>query len=807
MAYDFRAVEAKWQAKWETAGLHTPDLAGAKEPYYNLMMFPYPSAEGLHVGNCYSFTCVDCLGRYQRLKGKDVFEPIGFDAFGMHSENFAIKTGTHPSVLIPKSIANFTRQLKAVGLMLDWTRTVDTTDPGYYRWTQWIFLKLYEKGLAYEREAPVTWCPSCQTVLSDEQAEGGVCERCESPVEKRNLRQWFFRITAYAERLLAGLDGMDWSEITKSAQRNWIGKSEGAEVVFGTPAGPLTVFTTRPDTLFGATYMVLAPEHPFVGKLAAPGQRAAVDAYVRQAAAMSPLEREKGDRKKTGVFTGAAAVNPATGKEIPVWVADYVLSGYGTGAIMAVPAHDERDHAFAEEFNLPIVEVVDRPRGPLFTGTVGVPGGPKKCFEGEGTMVNSGPYDGLPSAEARKKIVTDLEKKGAARFRVNYRLRDWCISRQRYWGPPIPAVRCAKCGTVPVPEKDLPVRLPEMPDIRPDGSGKSPLARSAAFVKTACPTCKGPAERETDVSDNFLDSAWYFLRYLSPRDGQRIFDPALAKKWLPVDHYIGGNEHAVLHLMYVRFLAMALHDVGVLPVETPFARFRVNGMITRDGGKMSKSKGNVVSPDEYVERYGADVLRTYLMFMGPVAEGGDFSDRSIGGVAKFLERVHRIFTEKPLADRPVTGDARTLMHKSIKRVEEGIERLSYNVSIAQLMEWSNDLANWSKITRDELSVFARLLAPFAPHLADELHERTGDGKFVLQAGWPVFDPKLAVGETVEIAVQVNGKLRGTVAVPPDADEAAAFSAAAALPKVAEALDGKSPKKRVYVKGRLVNFVV
>ncbi len=794
MAYDFKAIEAKWQERWEKARLHTPDLAGARNPYYNLMMFPYPSAEGLHIGNLYSFISVDCHGRYMRQKGFDVFEPIGFDAFGMHSENHALKTGQHPRVLTPKCIANFTRQLKSAALMLDWTRAVDTTDPEYYRWTQWIFLKLYEKGLAYEKEAPVTWCPACQTVLADEQAEGGVCERCETPVEKRNLRQWFFKITAYAEKLLSGLDGIDWSEITKSAQRNWIGKSEGAEVLFETPAGPLTVFTTRPDTLFGATYMVLAPEHPLAGKLATPEQKTAVAEYAKRAAAMSALEREKGDRKKTGVDTGALAVNPVTGQKIPIWVADYVLSGYGTGAIMAVPAHDERDHEFAKAFGLPIVEVIQPEKN--------VPG----CYSGEGTMIHSGSYDGLSSIEARKRIVADLEKKGLAKFRVHYRLRDWCISRQRYWGPPIPAVRCAKCGTVAVPEKDLPVRLPEMPDIRPDGSGKSPLARLQAFVKTVCPKCKGTAERETDVSDNFFDSAWYFLRYLSPADTERIFDPALAQKWLPVDHYIGGNEHAVLHLMYVRFLTMALKEIGVLHFDNPFKRFRVNGMITRDGAKMSKSKGNVVSPDEYVDKYGADVLRTYLMFMGPVADGGDFSDRSIHGVAKFLERVHRIFTEKPIVDRPVVGDARTLMHRSMKRVEEGFERLSYNVSIAQLMEWANDLADWTKITREELSVFARLLASFAPHLADELYEKVGDAKFVLQAPWPAWDPKLAVGDTVEIAVQVNGKLRGTVSIPAEADEAAAFSAARGLPKVAEVLAGAPLKKQVYVKGRLVNFV-
>ncbi len=817
--YDPQRIESRWQAFWEEKGLNTPDLDGARNKYYTLMMFPYPSAEGLHVGNVFAFTGVDIQARYRRLLGHEVFEPIGFDAFGIHSENFALKVGTHPMRLIPNNIANFRRQLKRMGLMVDWTREVSTTDPSYYRWTQWIFLKLYERGLAYRAKAPVNWCPECQTVISNEQVIDGFCERHpEARVEKREMEQWFFRITDYAQKLLDDLGWIDWSETTKRAQINWIGRSEGAELRFPVPgrAEPIRVFTTRPDTVYGATYVVLSPENPLVDELAAPEKRAEIAAYREEARAKDAIERMDAGREKTGVMIGAQALNPATGQPVPIWISDYVLMGYGTGAIMAVPAHDTRDHEFALKFGLPIIEVVRRPAGEPGSE----PGSEQdseqdsgqrgaECYTGEGLMTNSGPFTGMASPEAWEKIVALLGEKGLAEPRVQYRLRDWCISRQRYWGPPIPMIHCERCGIVPVPEKDLPVLLPETEDFRPTGTGISPLARIESFYHVECPKCGGPARRDTDVNDNFLDSAWYFLRYPSAHDTEHAWDPERTRKWLPVDFYIGGNEHAVLHLLYTRFLCLAFHDMGLIAFEEPFTRFRAHGLLIKDGAKMSKSRGNVVNPDSYVAQYGADTFRTNLMFLGPYEEGGDFREAGIVGVYRFLERVHRWYAAElpahPAGELPREG--RIKLHQTIQKLTRDLEALSYNTAVAALMECLNTLRGFAVRDRFAAESFAVMLAPFAPHLAEEVWEMLGNPPSVVEARWPRFDPALTVEDEVEIAVQVNGKMRGAVQVPRDSVEDTVRTAALAVPKIAAHTEGKSLRKVFFVPNRLINLIV
>ncbi len=811
-AYDPQAVEARWQEYWDREKTNVPDLADGPNPFYNLMMFPYPSAEGLHVGNCFAFTGSDIQGRYHRMRGHTVFEPLGFDAFGIHSENFAIKIGTHPARLIPSNIANFRRQLKKIGLMVDWTREVQTTDPRYYKWTQWIFLKLYERGLAVKKKAPVNWCPACKTVLADEQVVGGMCERHPgTAVEKRETEQWFFKITDYAQRLWDDLDWIDWSEITRRAQRNWIGRSEGAEIDFvvegpGAPAAadPTTirVFTTRPDTLFGATYMVLAPEHPLVDRLTVPSQREAVESYRRAARAKADIERLDATREKTGVPLGVSAVNPATGRPIPIWISDYVLMGYGTGAIMAVPAHDQRDWEFATRFGLPIVPVIFPVEGPDALPA-------DRAYEGEGFLGNSGPFDGVPS-EGAKHIVTEwLAGRGVATAKVNYRLRDWCVSRQRYWGPPIPILYCEGCGVVPVPESDLPVRLPETEDFQPDASGISPLARATDWYQTTCPRCGGPARRETDVSDTFLDSAWYFLRYPCAERDDVPWDRATIDRWLPVNLYIGGNEHAVLHLMYTRFLCMAFHDMGLIDFDEPFRRFRAHGLLIKDGAKMSKSRGNVVNPDAYVAEHGADTFRMYLMFLGPYEEGGDFRDGGIIGIRRFLDRAWRwIVEERPsLPGGELPRAAKVKLHQTIEKVTKDTEALQYNTAIAALMELLNVLREAPVAEPSSAEAFVRLLAPYAPHLGEELWAALGKQPTVLDAGWPEYDPALTKADEVEIAIQVNGKLRDTVRMPRGAVRDQVLEAALASEKVQGHIAGKEIRKVVHVPDRLISLVV
>jgi leucyl-tRNA synthetase len=818
-SYDPTAIEAKWQTRWRERGTNETDLATGPNPFYALMMFPYPSAEGLHVGNLFAFTGNDIYGRFQRLQGHTVFEPMGFDAFGIHSENYALKVGEHPVRLIPRNVANFTRQLKRAGLMIDWRYAVDTTDPAYYKWTQWVFLQLFRKGLAYRKEAAVNWCPADKTVLANEQVIGGACERCGSKVEQRFLAQWFFRISDYAERLLNNLEHLDWSESTRTAQRNWIGRSEGAEIRFEirgqrpeargqsesshesrVTSNELVVFTTRPDTIFGATYMVLAPEHPLVDHITSHDKRESVQSY-RDDTARQDIVARKINREKTGVFTGAYAVNPATGADIPIWIADYVLMDYGTGAIMAVPGHDERDFEFASLFHLPIVRVIapegvaaDAPLRQAFVDDAGA------------HLVNSAQFDGTPVADAKRKVTEWLASRDAAKAVVNYRLHDWCISRQRYWGPPIPVIHCDDCGPQPVPEKDLPVVLPDIPDFRPDDTGISPLARHEQWYLVSCPKCGGEGRRETDVSDTFLDSAWYFLRYPSADRDDVPFAPEPTRKWLPVTSYIGGNEHAVLHLMYSRFITMVLHDTGHLHFEEPFTRFRAHGHIIREGAKMSKTRGNIVNPDQYFEQWGADAFRMYLMFLGPFQEGGDFRDAGISGVRSFLNRLWLAVIDARTDGAPDTDVLRKL-HQTIRKVGDDTARLSYNTAIAAMMEYMNTLRKGDRTPHvSEVRPLVQLVAPYAPHIAEELWEKSGNSGSVMDGGWPAFDAALAREEFIQLAVQVNGKLRGAISVPRDITQDAALAAAMAEPQVAKFVVS-APRKVVFVPGRLLNLVV
>jgi len=779
MAYNHKKIERKWAEKWVKDKTFTTDLEKAKNPYYALFMFPYPSGEGLHFGHAFVCGAVDAMAKYKKLKGFDVFEPIGWDAFGIHSENYALKIGENPRSMLDRTTKNFRRQLQSLGIGCDWTREVDTTTLEYYKWTQWIFIKLFEKGLAVQKEALLHWCPSCKTVLADEQIESGVCERCKTIPEKKKMKQWFFKITDFSQRLLDGLDDMDWSEITKSAQRNWIGRSEGALIKFQISNFPwpsavansglgkfqIEVFTTRPDTLLGATYFVLSPEHPMVEQITTDEQKEEVGKYTKEAMAKSDLARTEA-KEKTGVFTGAYVINPVNNEKIPVWVADYVLPDYGTGAIMAVPARDQRDCEFAQKYNLPIVE-----------------------------------------AELREDMIEWLEKNGVGKARTNYKLRDWCISRQRYWGPPIPIMYCSKCGPVVVPEKDLPVELPDMKEgWEPAGDGRGPLAKVEDFVNTVCPKCGGPAKRETDVMDNFLDSAWYYYRYLSPNDEGQPFDKLRARKWLPVDIYIGGNEHAVLHLMYTRFITMTLRDLGMVDFDDPFKKFRANGMILKDGTKMSKSKGNVVNPEEYGEKIGYDALKTYLLFLGPLSEDRSFSDDGVLGTKRWVERIARIEEKigKDIEDKEVVIKK---LHKTIKQVEEDFEEQKYNTAIARLMELTNILTVQQKVSKDTWEKFLSIIAPFVPALADEMWSKQGNnGSIFENRNWPKYNPEKIKEDILELVVQINGKFRGNVMVPKDMDQKEAEKSVLSNSKFDKYLKNMSIKDIIFIKNRLINFV-
>jgi len=952
--YNPGEIEAKWQEKWESDKTFSPDVLNAKNPYYNLMMFPYPSAEGLHVGNMYAFTGADVYAKFQRMQGKDVLEPIGLDGFGIHSENYAMKVGRHPKGQAQLAEKNFYRQLRSIGNSFDWQRTLETYDPNYYKWTQWLFIQLFKAGLAYRDTALVNWCPKDLTVLSDEQVIDGCCERCGTKVEKKNLEQWFFRITKYADRLLNNIEGLDWSNKVKIAQTNWIGKSEGAEVEFQListgPGGPpvaspdikaLTVFTTRPDTLYGVTFMVIAPEHPLAEQVVN-GQWSMVNGqevkkYIESVKDKTEIERTGEGKEKTGVDTGIKAINPVNGEQIPIWIADYVLSGYGTGAIMAVPAHDSRDYEFARKYNLPIKQVIQNQEARIKNKEL------SEAFLGKGILTNSGEWDELRMPNDMDKVLSDLEKRKIGVRKANFHLRDWLISRQRYWGPPIPMIFCQNCrdagkswftenkaetdkaelriknhelreenhnskfithnsksmpGWYPVSEAELPVLLPNVEDWKPMGTGKSPLANHPEFYKTTCPSCGGKAVRETDVSDTFLDSSWYFLRYpsvgiengelrlenvaedkevkqkaqISNPNSQLPWEAEITKKWLPVDMYIGGAEHSVLHLLYARFVTMVLHDLEYLNFEEPFSRFFAHGLIIKDGVKMSKSKGNVVVPDEYISKYGADTLRAYLMFIGPYSDGGDFRDSGIEGLNKFLRKVWKLLSSEfvgpvfapPPSDNPrfasstagvrqgspsashpeyaLSNERNMMMHKTIKGVTDDISKFGYNTAIAKLMEWYNYLNQESRIKNQELSkeevkVYLKLLAPFAPHMTEELWNRMNqelriknqevdqnhNSQFIIHnsihlSSWPEFDAEKVVSDIVIIPVQINGKRRGEIEVPSSNSQELVSLAESrredrsqlemiAREAVAKYLEGVEVKKVIYIPGKIFNFVV
>lgn len=813
--YDPRALETKWQARWEQDGLYrTPDRS-ERPKFYFLTMYPYPSGD-LHIGHWYAMAPSDAAARYRRMRGYNVLFPIGFDAFGLPAENAAIKHRIHPKTWTMANIDRMRRQLRSMGAMFDWSREIVTCEPEYYKWNQWFFLKFYEAGLAYRALAPVDWCPNCNTTLAREQVVGADrrCERCDTPVVKKDLEQWFFRITKYADELL-DFSGIQWPERIVTMQRNWIGRSEGAEVTFTAhaPDGsdhPLVVFTTRPDTLWGATFMVLAPEHPLVPVLTAADRRAEVEAYAYQARRQSEIDRMSAEREKTGVFLGTYATNPVSGQRIPLWVADYVLMGYGTGAIMGVPAHDQRDFEFARKYGLP-VPVVIQPPGESLAEPL------QAAYEGPGRMVNSGPFDGTPVPEGIPKVIAWLEETGLGKRSVNYRLRDWLISRQRYWGTPIPIVYCQGCGTVPVPYEELPVLLPDDVDFMP--TGESPLKYHEGFRRTRCPRCGGPAERETDTMDTFVDSSWYQYRYLCPHEDRAPFDPEQVAYWCPVDQYTGGAEHAVMHLLYTRFFTKALADLGLLPFREPMLRLFNQGVILgEDGEKMSKSRGNVVDPDEQVAKYGADVVRAYLMFMRPWEEGGPWSSRDIEGVARFLRRVWDLVTAPaPPVRRPSSEDQvvklRRLVHRTIRKVTEDFEQFGFNTAIAALMELSNQLARvrhtliGSPCWQEAVRALILMLAPIAPHLAEELWERVGGSYSVHTQPWPGYDPELARAPEVTLVVQVDGRVRDRLTVPVDLPEAEARALALASERVRQHLNGRVVKDVVYVPGKVLNIVL
>ena len=805
--YRPQEIEKKWQARWDADGIYHTDLSAKRKRYF-LTMLPYTSGD-LHVGHWYAMAPSDAAARYHRMRGHEVFFPIGFDAFGLPAENAAIKQGIHPHKWTYENIERMRGQLRTMGAMFDWKSEVRTCDPEYYRWNQWFFLKFFEKGLAYRAMAPVNWCPKDQTVLANEQVlPNGTCERCGTPVIHRDLEQWFLKTTAYAEELL-DFSKMEWPQQVTTMQRNWIGRSEGIEVAFGLEApgvkeNEIRVFTTRPDTIFGVTFMVLAPEHPLVPEITTSERTAEVEAYIEQARKQTEIERLSTDRQKTGVFTGAYCRNLLSGQEVPIWIADYALLWYGTGAVMGVPAHDERDFEFANKYGLPVPVVIAPPE---WSGQE-----LEQAHVEPGTMVNSGQFDGLPSEEGKKAIAEFVEEKGWGKRTVSYRLRDYLISRQRYWGTPIPMVHCPTDGIVPVPENQLPVLLPEDAEFKP--TGDSPLVRHEAFVNTTCPICGGPAKRETDTMDTFMDSNWYFIRYLSPHYDRGPVDPGLARRWLPVDQYTGGAEHAVMHLLYARFFWKAIRDMGLVQGDEPFLRLFNQGQILGpDGQRMSKSRGNVVAPDEQVERYGADVFRLYLMFIGPWDQGGPFGLEGISGIERWLNRVWNLVQSEPTFEDDSSRELRHITHKTIRRVTEDIEHFRFNTLIAALMEMTNEMTHardtgsadrvaWA----ESVQALLLMLAPLAPQIAEELWERSGRPYSVHAQSWPAWDEGLAREEEVTLVVQVNGKVRDRIRVSAGIDEARAKELAQASPAVQKHLNNNELRRVVYVPGKLVNFV-
>ena len=828
---DFPSIDKKQQARWEEAHLFaSPRTPGAKK-FYCLDMFPYPSGAGLHVGHPEGYTASDILTRYKRMNGYSVLHPMGWDAFGLPAENYAIATGVHPRITTQKNIDNFRRQIKSIGLAYDWSREVDTTDPNYYKWTQWIFLQLFKKGLAYESTVPINWCPSCKTGLANEEVFNGKCERCGHEIERKALRQWILKITDYAEKLLEGLDKLDWPESTLTMQKNWIGKSQGANVIFKLDGfdDTLTVFTTRPDTLFGATYMVVSPEHPILEKIVSPEQKAAVTAYQKQAAKKSDLERGELSKEKTGVFTGAYAINPLNGAKIPVWTSDYVLMGYGTGAIMAVPAHDERDYAFAKKFGLKIIEVIKSEQGVE-----------KEAFTGDGELVNSDFLNGLYVKESKAKMIQWLEEHHCGNAKTTYKLRDWVFARQRYWGEPIPVVHCDKCGVVPLPESELPLRLPEVEKFEPSGTGESPLAAVTDWVNTTCPKCGAPAKRETNTMPQWAGSCWYYLRYMDPHNDKAPVDPAIEKAWGPVDCYIGGAEHAVLHLLYARFWHRVLFDLGILSHPEPFQKLRHQGMILafsyrdkmgnyhaydeidfKDGKaylkttgeelssmveKMSKSKKNVINPDDILNEYGADAFRMYEMFMGPFDAQKPWDMKGIEGINRFLKRIYAWSETVKFTDQPEPRKSAILLNQTIAKVSDDIENLRFNTAISALMVLFNDLSKLPAITQDTFKKFIQILHPFAPHLTEEIWQTKGYSGFVLQSAWPIADQALLQDDTVDMGVQINGKVRERLLVSRNAPREEIEQKALASAKVQSYLKELEIKKVIVVPGRMVSIV-
>ncbi|MBU0981734.1 leucine--tRNA ligase [Patescibacteria group bacterium] len=796
--YDPQQIEAKWQAKWQESGVFRANLENpSKVKYYNLTMFPYPSGANLHIGHWYNYGPVDTWGRFMKMQGYEVFQPMGFDSFGLPAENYAIKTGVHPAETTRTNIDKMKEQIRAMGGMYDLDLNLETSSPEYYKWTQWVFLKLYEKGLAYRKEAPVNWCTSCMTVLANEQVEDGHCERCKNEVLQKNLTQWFFKITDYAEKLLEYKD-IEWPERTILMQKNWIGRSEGCEADFRIAEVDelkIRIFTTRFDTIYGTTFVAIAPEHPDLMTYVSDEKRDEVQKYVNEAKKKSELERQMEDKEKTGIRTGMHAINPMTGEKMPIFVADFVLM-YGTGALMGTPAHDERDFEFAKIMGLRTPQVIVEKEGDQYEDDVKEW---KESLHDHGIMVASGPYTGMKSLDALEKMCQQMEIEGWGKRVVNYRLRDWLISRQRYWGAPIPIIYCEKCGEVPVPEEDLPVVHPHIEEYVP--KGKSPLATSDEFVNTSCPKCSGPAKREVDTMDTFVCSSWYFLRYPDATNTEAAWDKERVDKWMPVDMYIGGPEHACMHLLYARFIHKVMHDLGYVETEEPFKRLVHQGMVTKDGAKMSKSKGNVVSPDEFVSEFGSDVFRMYLMFMGPFTEGGDWNDRGIMGVSRFVDRFFRMM------QRDGGGEGVDLfLHKAIFQVGDAMEKMHFNKAIAALMEFTNEgLKRGTSLKQKEMLVKA--LAPLAPHLAEEVWEMLGHKESVFLEEWPQADPAMLVEDKVTYAVQVNGKLRATVELFKNISEAEAIKSARELENVSKYLEEGEVVKEVFVPGRIIGFVV
>ncbi len=799
MKHEFKEIEPKWQKKWEQARAFHAENDYTKPKYYALVEFPYPSGQGLHVGHPRSYTALDIVARKRRMQGYNVLYPMGWDAFGLPTENFAIKNHIHPEIVTAQNVAHFKAQLQSLGLSFDWEREINTTDPAYYRWTQWIFLQLFKHGLAYKKEMSVNWCTSCKCVLANEEVVNGVCERCGSEVIHKVKSQWMLKITAYAQRLIDDLSDVNYLERVKTSQINWIGRSTGAEVEFDTTGGDkLIVYTTRPDTLFGATYMVMSPEHPYIDKWADRiTNMDAVRAYREASARKSDFERTEMAKEKTGVrLEGVAAINPVNGKETPIFISDYVLMSYGTGAIMAVPGHDTRDWEFAKKFGLPIIEVV---KG----GDV-----EKEAFTdcATGIMVNSGFLDGLPVEEAKKAIIRWLEEHKKGETKVNYKLRDWVFSRQRYWGEPIPLVNCPKCGWVAIPEEELPLRLPEVESYEPTDNGESPLAKLTDWVKTTCPCCGGPAERETDTMPQWAGSSWYFLRYCDPHNANALAAKEALDYWMPVDWYNGGMEHTTLHLLYSRFWHKFLYDIGVVSCKEPYAKRTSHGMILGENGeKMSKSRGNVVNPDDVIAQYGADTLRMYEMFIGDFEKTAPWNTSSIKGVKRFLERVAAL-TDSMTPEEGYSPELEGSFHKLIRKVSEDIEGLKCNTAIAAMMSVLNEINDKGSVTRGELRTFITLLNPFAPHLTEEMNEAIGGKEMLVHAKWPEYDPAKCVDAAVEIAVQVSGKIKARLMIPSDAAEEEVKALVMADANVQAALAGKSIIKEIYVKGKLYNIV-